>query len=246
MAGPRRALYAGRVIRIVLLVALVPGLALAQVSVNSGALDQLKPSAPAAVVAKPARPRASEPPAVRHPAAPARPSRPVTPPPASPAKPKPRSRPVSVAPAPPPAAVLPPPVEAPRPAPSAPPPVPVLPDAAGEFTPIPGGVRITFGPATADLNPNTANAIREIAREVKADPAVDLNVYAYAAGVPDDPSTPRRLSLSRALAVRALLISEGIVSTRIYPRALGATVADGPPDHVDLVRAGTPMPAAKP
>ena len=81
---------------------------------------------------------------------------------------------------------------------------------------------------------------------MKADPNVDLNVYAYAAGVPDDASTPRRLSLSRALAVRAVLISEGIASTRIYPRALGATATDPPPDHVDLVRAGTPPPGAKP
>ncbi len=51
-------------------------------------------------------------------------------------------------------------------------------------------MRITFGAGTADLNPSTDDALRQVAREVKADPAVDLNVLAYAAGVPDDPSTP--------------------------------------------------------
>ncbi len=110
----------------------------------------------------------------------------------------------------------------------------MVPDAAGDASKLPGGVRITFGPGNADLNPATDAALRTLARAVKADPKVSLNLYAYAAGTPDDPSTPRRLSLSRALAARAVLISEGIVSTRIYPRALGATAPDGPPDRVDV------------
>lgn len=213
----------------------------AQVSVNPSALDQLKPSTPAASptptkpaqAAQPTRPAAKS--AKRASRSPAR---------AETSKQqksqKPRSQPVAVAPAPPPVAALPPPVEAPHPVGAVPsPPIPVVANAVGEFTPIPGGIRVTFGPATADLNPNTANAIRQIAREVKATPAVDVNVFAYAAGAPDDPSTPRRLSLSRALAARAVLISEGIVSTRIYVRALGAAAVDGPPERVDVVRAGT-------
>ncbi len=87
--------------------------------------------------------------------------------------------------------------------------------------PIPGGVRVTFGAGSADLNPATEAALRALRADGRS-PAAPSNVYAYAAGVPDDPSTPRRLSLSRALAVRAVLISEGIASTRIYVRALGA------------------------
>ena len=240
--------YAGRVTRSALLVALfVPVAALAQVSVNQGALDQLKPSAPA--VSAPAKTEHARP-STRHPATahqaphPARSTRseqastPAT-------KPKPASkpRPVTVAPAPPPAAVLPPVVEVPHVAPPPPPPVPILPDAQGDATPVPGGVRITFDASKADLNPATNDALRKIAGEVKADPAIDLNVLAYAAGNADDPSTPRRLSLSRALAARAVLISEGIVSTRIYVRALGATASDGPPDRVDVIRAGTPVQA---
>jgi outer membrane protein OmpA-like peptidoglycan-associated protein len=129
-------------------------------------------------------------------------------------------------------------VEAPPHPVEPPPPVPIVADAAGDATKIVGGTRITFGAGKADLNPVTAAAVSALARVVKADPNIDLNVYAYAAGPPDDPSTPRRLSLSRALAARAVLISEGIASTRIYVRALGATASDGPPDRVDVTQAG--------
>ncbi len=247
MAGASFLRYGAGVIRAAFfLLLLLPGAALAQVAVNHGALDQLTPSAPAPATAATPPPAADKRPAARH-AAPAWAPR-IPPAASAPARAvKPRPRPVSVAPAPPPAAVLPPVAEAPKPASvPPPPPVPIVADAVGEFMPLQGGVRITFGPTKADLNQTTANALIEIAREVRADPTVDLSVLAYAAGLPDDPSTARRLSLSRALAARAVLISEGIASTRIYVRALGTAPGEGPPDRVDLVRAGLPAPGAKP
>jgi hypothetical protein len=62
-----------------------------------------------------------------------------------------------------------------------------------------------------------------------------VTVQAYAQGTKEDPSTPRRLSLSRGLAARAVLLNDGIASTRIYLRALGASDAgDGPPNRVDV------------
>ena len=237
-------------IRATLLLWLLPVAALAQVSVNRGALDQLQPAAPASSAPASSTPTRTQP---ARPLAPRTASRPShTSPaaasaPASPAKPKPKPRAVSVAPAPPPVAVLPPPAEAPKPAVTPPPPpVPIVADAVGEVTVINAGVRITFGSGKADLNQTTVNGIIAVARQVKADPNTDLTVFAYATGVPEDPSTPRRLSLSRALAVRAVLISEGITSTRIYVRALGAAPSDGPADRVDIVRAGTPTSDAKP
>jgi len=47
--------------------------------------------------------------------------------------------------------------------------------------------------------------------------------------------SPRRLSLSRALAVRAFLIDQGVRSTRLDVRALGDKTGDGPADRVDIV-----------
>ena len=213
---------------------LLPAAASAQVSVNKGALTRLQPSAPASH-----KPPAHPPTRTDHRAGPAHAAQPGSR--ASRLRP---GLPPSVPVAPPSAAVLPPPVVAPPRPVQPPPPVPIIPTASGAVSQIKGGVRITFGGGVADLNPATEQAIRAFADTVKADPGKDLNIYAFAAGVPDDPSTPRRLALSRALAVRAILISQGIVSTRIYPRALGAGPSplggDGPPDRVDLVLATLP------
>ena len=43
------------------------------------------------------------------------------------------------------------------------------------------------------------------------------------------------MSLSRALAVRAYLIDQGVRSTRMDVRALGSKVGDGPADRVDVL-----------
>ena len=131
--------------------------------------------------------------------------------------------------------------------PPPPPPVPVNADAPGTASPIPaGGVRVTFGPDRQDLNPATVDAIRAYGESVKNNPAAALNVLAYAAGAADDPSTPRRLSLARALAARAVLINEGLPSTRIYVRALGTNAGDGPADRVDVLPAAAPTPPTTP
>ena len=65
-----------------------------------------------------------------------------------------------------------------------------------------------------------------------------FNVMGYAAGIPEDPSTARRLSLSRALAVRSVLMADGVSSARIYVRALGTAGGDEVPDRVDLAVMG--------
>ena len=157
-------------------------------------------------------------------------------PPAAP--PGPRSlvhQPPTVPAAPPPVATL-APLEPPPPAHPPPPqqPVPVVAGAPGEALPIPEGVRVTFGPDSADLNPQTDAALQELAQRAVAHPGATVTVMAYAAGPPDDPSTPRRLSLSRALTARQVLLDRGMGSTHIYVRALGANAGDGPPDRVDV------------
>ena len=219
---------------------LLAGPAGAQVTVNPGALDAPAPrSAPAVRTA----PRPAP--------APARPSAPAGPhnPPVAASQPAVRLSPVPpVSPAPPPVAVVPPPaVVVPLSRTVPPPPVPVNADAPGTASPIPaGGARITFGPDRQDLNPATVEAIRAYGDSVKDNPTAALNVLAYAAGTPDDPSTPRRLSLARALAVRAVLINEGLASTRIYVRALGANAGDGPADRVDVTPADAATPPTTP
>ena len=208
-------------------------------AVNNGALDALKPTTPAPRTQQPT-PRAPKP----NPPAPGpQAARPI---PTPPVPPPPKPPPV-VPTAPPEIAAIPPAVAVPVQRPPEPPPVPVAADAPGDATPLPpDGLRTTFGPGRSELNAATEAAIRGFARPLR-DTAQPVQVTAFAAGTPEDPSTPRRLSLARALAARAVLINEGIASTRIYVRALGAATGDGPADRVDLSAApaaATPVAAA--
>ncbi len=102
---------------------------------------------------------------------------------------------------------------------------------------------MTFGSGQADLSPDSVAAIQALVRAAPAADTTSFNVVAYAAGSADDASTARRLSLSRALAVRSALIADGVASTRIYVRALGSVPGEEPGDRVDLTVLGGNAPA---
>ena len=166
--------------------------------------------------------------------------------PAAPAPATPTAAKPAVPAAPPNAVAIPPPaVVVPTAPPPPPPPVPVADDAPDAVASVEGGVQVTFGHDRSDLNRAAVAAIEAVAAEARAKPGA-LDLTAYAAGTADDPSTPRRLSLARALAVRAVLLRAGIESPRIYVRAEGASPPSGPADRVDLVQehAAAPVPAA--
>lgn len=95
-------------------------------------------------------------------------------------------------------------------------------------------MRLTFDSGATDLSPASAATIKEFLGAAPTGDSVTFNVTAYAAGKADDPSVARRLSLSRALAVRNAMIAEGIISSRIYVRALGNQGGSGPADRVDI------------
>ncbi len=94
---------------------------------------------------------------------------------------------------------------------------------------------IPFSKDGASLSDDGRGALVGVAKRALADSAIQLQVLAYASGDEDNASKARRLSLSRALAVRSFLIDQGVHSTRIEVRALGNKVPDGAPDRVDLV-----------
>ncbi len=62
-----------------------------------------------------------------------------------------------------------------------------------------------------------------------------VQLMAYAEGTAETASQARRLSLSRALAVRSFLINQGVRSTRMDVRALGNKSQGGPSNRVDAV-----------
>jgi outer membrane protein OmpA-like peptidoglycan-associated protein len=86
-----------------------------------------------------------------------------------------------------------------------------------------GGVKLLAGDLTTALESGASR--------------IQLEAYGGAPG--DKSSDARRLSLRRALAVRQLLIDNGVPSNRIDVRAMGGADDKGPTDRVDIfVRAG--------
>ena len=132
------------------------------------------------------------------------------------------------------------------PAGAAPPPPPPVSDKAAttvEATTL--GLRLLFDTEQSDLSPDSAGSIRELAAKAPAGDDTTFNVKAYSPGKPDDPSTARRISLSRAMAVRAALIADGVQSSRIFVRALGEQYGKGPPNRVDIDVTGSGPGAAQ-
>ena len=95
--------------------------------------------------------------------------------------------------------------------------------------------RLTFGAGKAAVENAAGTQLDNIAKSLKGNEALRLQLLAYSGGASQTPSQARRLSLSRALAVRSHLIKQGIRSTRIDVRALGNKSEGGPPDRVDLI-----------
>ncbi len=96
-------------------------------------------------------------------------------------------------------------------------------------------MRLLFEGDAVELAGDASIRLGELAAQLTADESLRVQVKAYASGSGGSSSTARRVSLSRALAVRAHLIGEGVRSTRIDVRALGNKSEDGPAERVDVV-----------
>ena len=153
---------------------------------------------------------------------------PYTPPPAPPPAPVARPAPV-VASAPP---------SPPMPAPASPPAAATAPAAGATQVASAGALsRVLFTPGSADLTDGDKQTLAQLAARLGRDADSRIQLLAYADGTPENESQARRLSLSRALAVRSYLIDQGIRSTRVNVQALGIKSAGGPPDRVDAMAA---------
>ena len=141
------------------------------------------------------------------------------------------------APAPPP---LPPaePVKAPPPPPPATQPAPRQQVAAlepGDLAELEGhkGLRLLYDAGSVQLPTAGEVRLKALAELLTgSDDRIQLKAYG---GGDDAASAARRLSLSRALAVRSFLIEQGVRSTRIDVRALGIAKDGGPADRVDVL-----------
>ncbi len=95
---------------------------------------------------------------------------------------------------------------------------------------------IRFAPGAADLEGDASRVLDTLAQSLKTAPHERIELVAYASGDTDQAIEARRVSLARAVAVRAYLIEHGVASSRIDVRALGNRVTGGgSADRVDLV-----------
>ena len=101
--------------------------------------------------------------------------------------------------------------------------------------PVEGQFQIDFPADSADIPDKAKAELDALAQKMSADDNMRLQLLAYASGTADEASRARRMSLSRALAVRSYLIKAGVRSTRMDVRALGNNVQGSPADRVDII-----------
>ncbi len=93
---------------------------------------------------------------------------------------------------------------------------------------------IIFKATETSLPLSMKDQVDAVVGKLKADETLRVNLIAYASAGADQASTVRRVSLSRALSVRAYLIDNGIGNLRINVQAEGDKNPGGEPDRVDV------------
>ena len=96
---------------------------------------------------------------------------------------------------------------------------------------------ILFAPQAADPAESALGAIKFLAGDLNAamtSASSRVQIQAYGGNRGDKGSDARRLSLKRALAIRQVLIDNGVPPDRIDVRAMGGVDDTGPADRVDV------------
>jgi len=96
---------------------------------------------------------------------------------------------------------------------------------------------ILFAPEAADPAQSALGAIKFLAGDLNAamnSASARVQIQAFGGTRGDKGSDARRLSLKRALAIRQVLIDDGVPAERIDVRAMGGADDSGPADRVDV------------
>jgi len=121
-----------------------------------------------------------------------------------------------------------------------PPPASIAPAQAAAEPPTPGLTKrsvILFAPQAADPAQSALGAIKFLAGDLNAamnSASARVQIQAFGGNRGDKSSDARRLSLKRALAIRQVLIDDGVPAERIDVRAMGGADDSGPADRVDV------------
>lgn len=98
-------------------------------------------------------------------------------------------------------------------------------------------LRVSFAPEEATLSPAARDQLVQFATEFKRTMG-RIELQAFAGDASNVTSTQRRISLKRALAVRQVLLEQGIIAERMDVKALGGATGNTPLDRVDILQAG--------
>lgn len=121
------------------------------------------------------------------------------------------------------------------PAAPTPPTAPAMPQQMAALTQPQAAQKILFAAGSSDMGAQEQAALTALARQLADNKDQRLQLVAYATSNSDNPSEARRLSLTRALAVRSFLINQGVRPTRVDVRALGSKFESAPGDRVDII-----------
>lgn len=97
------------------------------------------------------------------------------------------------------------------------------------------GLRVLFPADGAAIDAAAEADLLRLAGYLSDHQAQRIVLHAHAGDDDQGSSHARRLSLSRALAIRTFLVDQGVPADRIYLRPLGSQQEDGPPDRVDIL-----------
>ena len=100
---------------------------------------------------------------------------------------------------------------------------------------VPERLRVLFPTDVTQLDEAAESDLLRLAGYLSRHQTQRVVLRAHAADGGLGSSHARRLSLSRALAVRSFLVDSGVPANRIYVRPLGSEVTEGPPDRVDIL-----------
>ena len=96
-------------------------------------------------------------------------------------------------------------------------------------------LRVLFPQGGIAIDADAESELIGLAGFLSANQAQRVVLQAYAGGDNQGGSDARRLSLSRALAIRSFLVDRGVAVERVHLRPLGSEIEDGPADRVDIL-----------
>jgi outer membrane protein OmpA-like peptidoglycan-associated protein len=91
-----------------------------------------------------------------------------------------------------------------------------------------------FTPGSGNIDEAALPLLNRLALLLQGNPDARLSLLAYADNKGSTPRDARRLSLTRALAVRGYLSAQGVSESRIDVHAQGANTTKGAMDRVDV------------